>query len=51
MNPVIGLDVANGESQGKAFLDKGKPFGKDFRIDWSLSRSHHLIFRGAELFV
>jgi transposase len=32
MNPVIGLDVANGESQGQTFLDKGKPYGKDFKV-------------------
>jgi transposase len=32
MNPVIGLDVAKGESQGQAFLDKGKPHGKSVRI-------------------
>jgi transposase len=32
MNPVIGLDVAKGESQGQAFLDKGKPYGKSFSI-------------------
>ena len=28
MNPVVGLDVAKGESQVQAFLDKSKPFGK-----------------------
>jgi transposase len=32
MNPVIGLDIAKGESQGQAFLDKGKPNGKGFTI-------------------
>ena len=32
MNPVIGLDIAKGESQGQAFLDKGKPYGKSFTI-------------------
>jgi len=26
MNPVVGLDVSNGESQVQAFLDKGKPY-------------------------
>lgn len=30
MNPVVGLDVAKGESQVQAFLDKSKPFGKSF---------------------
>lgn len=32
MNPVIGLDVAKGASQGQVFLDKGKPYGNGFRI-------------------
>jgi len=32
MNPVVGLDIAKGESQGQAFLDKGKPYGKTFTI-------------------
>ena len=32
MNPVIGMDVVKGKSQGQAFLDKGKPYGKNFRI-------------------
>lgn len=32
MNPVIGLDIAKGESQGQAFLDKGKPYDKSFSV-------------------
>ncbi len=32
MNPVVGLDVAKGESEAQAFLDKDKPFGKSFKI-------------------
>ena len=32
MNPVIGVDVAKGESKGQAFLDKGIPHGKGFNI-------------------
>jgi transposase len=32
MNPVIGLDVAKGESEVQAFLDKDKPFGKSFSV-------------------
>lgn len=32
MNPVIGLDIAKGESQGQAFLDKGKPYGKSLTV-------------------
>jgi transposase len=36
MNPVIGLDVAKGESQVQAFLDKKKPYKKSFKIAHSL---------------
>lgn len=36
MNPVVGLDVANGESQVQAFLDKGKPYRKSFSIRHNL---------------
>ncbi|MGJ3195561.1 IS110 family RNA-guided transposase [Peribacillus frigoritolerans] len=32
MNPVIGLDVSKGESQVQAFLDKGKPYCKSFKV-------------------
>lgn len=32
MNPVVGLDIAKGESQGQEFLDKGKPYGKSFSL-------------------
>jgi transposase len=32
MNPVVGLDVAKGESQVQAFLDKSKPFGKSYSM-------------------
>jgi transposase len=31
LNPVVGIDVAKGESEAQAFLDKNKPFGKSFR--------------------
>ncbi len=30
MNPVVGLDVAKGESQVQAFLDKKKPYKPSF---------------------
>jgi transposase len=30
MNPVIGLDISKGRSEGQAFLDKGQPYGKAF---------------------
>lgn len=32
MNPVIGLDVSKGESQVQAFLDKGEPYRKSFKV-------------------
>lgn len=32
MNPVVGLDIAKGESKGQVFLDKGKPHGKSFNV-------------------
>jgi len=32
LNPVIGLDVAKGESKGQVFLDKGIPHGKSFDV-------------------
>jgi transposase len=32
MNPVVGLDVSSGESEIQAFLDKGKPYGKSFKV-------------------
>ncbi|MFJ7932412.1 hypothetical protein [Peribacillus sp. NPDC096448] len=35
MNPVVGLDVAKGESQVQAFLDKKKPY------KFSLSQKVH----------
>jgi transposase len=32
MNPVVGLDVAKGESQVQAFLDKKKPYKSSFKV-------------------
>jgi hypothetical protein len=32
MNPVIGLDVSKGKVKFKAFLDKGKPYRKSFKV-------------------
>jgi transposase len=32
MSPVIGLDVAKGESQVQAFLDKKHPYKKSFKV-------------------
>ncbi|MGM0780073.1 MAG: IS110 family transposase [Bacillota bacterium] len=36
MNPVIGLDVSKGESQVQAFLDKGKPYRKSFKVSHTI---------------
>ncbi|WP_079508733.1 IS110 family transposase [Mesobacillus jeotgali] len=36
MNPVVGLDISKGESQVQAFVDKGKPFGKSFKVAHTL---------------
>jgi transposase len=36
MNPVIGLDISKGESQVQAFLDKGKPYRKSFKVSHTL---------------
>ena len=36
MNPVVGLDISKGESQVQAFLDKGKPFCKSFKVSHTL---------------
>lgn len=43
MNPVVGLDVSKGESQVQAFLDKGKPYGKGFKILHTLEGLHSLV--------
>ena len=32
MNLVIGLDVAKGESQVQAFLEKKQPYKKSFKV-------------------
>jgi hypothetical protein len=36
MNPVVGLDISRGESQIQAFVDKGKPFRKSFKVSHTL---------------
>lgn len=36
MNPVVGLDVAKGESQVQAFLDKKQPYKKGFKVAHTL---------------
>ncbi|MFE4142693.1 hypothetical protein ACFX4I_12520 [Peribacillus sp. YIM B13472] len=39
MNPVVGLDISKGESQVQAFLDKGKPYQKSFKMTHSVRGS------------
>ncbi|MCH6269670.1 IS110 family transposase [Neobacillus citreus] len=36
MNPVVGLDVAKGESQVQAFVDKKKPYKTSFKVPHTL---------------
>jgi transposase len=36
MNPVVGLDVAKGESQVQAFLEKKKPYKRSFKVKHTL---------------
>ncbi|MGG1401643.1 IS110 family transposase [Bacillus salipaludis] len=36
MNPVVGLDIAKGESQVQAFLDKKKPYKSSFKVSHTL---------------
>jgi transposase len=43
MNPVVGLDVSKGESQGQAFLDKGQPFRKSFSIKHTVEGFENLL--------
>jgi transposase len=42
VNPVIGLDIAKGESKGQVFLDKGKPHGKTFLVCHTSEGLNHL---------
>jgi transposase len=43
MNPVIGLDISKGESQVQAFLDKGKPYRKSFKVSHTLEGLSFLV--------
>lgn len=43
MNPVVGLDVSKGESQVQAYLDKGKPYGKSFKVVHSIEGFQSLV--------
>jgi hypothetical protein len=43
MKPVIGLDVAKGESQVQAFLDKKHPYKKSFKVTHTLEGLRNLL--------
>ncbi|MGN7402917.1 IS110 family transposase [Cytobacillus praedii] len=43
MNPVVGLDVSKGESQVQAFISKGKPYRKGFKIPHTLVGLNELV--------
>lgn len=43
MNPVVGLDISKGESQVQAFVDKGKPFRKSFKVAHTLQGLNSLV--------
>ncbi len=43
MNPVVGLDVAKGESKVQAFLNQSKPYGKSFSIKHNREELDHFI--------
>lgn len=43
MNPVVGLDVSKGESQVQAFLDKGKPYRKSFKVSHTVEGLSYLV--------
>ncbi|MBV7507397.1 IS110 family transposase, partial [Bacillus sp. sid0103] len=36
MNPVVGLDIAKGESQVQAYLEKKKPYKSSFKVAHTL---------------
>ncbi|QPQ28839.1 IS110 family RNA-guided transposase [Lysinibacillus sp. JNUCC 51] len=43
MNPVVGLDISKGKSQVQAFLDKGKPYRKSFKVTHTLEGLNDLV--------
>ena len=43
MNPVVGLDISKGESQVQAFLDKGKPYRKSFKVSHTVEGLSYLV--------
>ncbi|MBV7509822.1 IS110 family transposase, partial [Bacillus sp. sid0103] len=51
MNPVVGLDVAKGESQVQAFLDKKQPYNQSFKVAHTMEglQSLHYFVREIEM--
>jgi transposase len=52
VNPVVGLDIAKGESKAQVFLDKGMPRGKSFNIlhtSSGLDQFHNVLHSVEEL--
>lgn len=51
MDPVIGMDVAEGESQVQAFLARKQPFGKTFKFkhDTNGLRDFFMFYKELEL--
>ena len=43
MNPVVGLDVAKGESQIQGFLDKKKPYKSSFKVSHTMEGLENLL--------
>jgi transposase len=33
MNPIVGIDVSKGNSQGQAFLDRNQPYKRSFHFE------------------
>jgi transposase len=43
MNPVVGLDISKGVSEVQAFLDKGQPYRKSFKITHTIDGLNSLV--------
>jgi transposase len=49
MNPVVGIDVSKGESEGFIFLERNKPLGKSFRFQHTYGGVQNLILKLQEV--
>ncbi|MGE7625342.1 hypothetical protein ACQKMD_20760 [Viridibacillus sp. NPDC096237] len=50
MNPVVGLDVAKGESQVQMFLDKKMPYKNSVKIEHTERNATHFSQRFIKAF-